>query len=332
MTRAMNYRCVAAASWLLVLALPALHSQTEQTPPEPETVTLAYSPPDGSLFEISGRLETTTGPVGGAMTTDVSERLTRMLITCLDDDTYANTGTIVSETLTRNGNPVPSPVYAAMAGLRLTYTLAKDGSLTSVTGYEQLPEAMAEKLAPPVAAAMTSLVNVGALQERDRKFYHDLYLGVLGAEMQVGVPVTKAEIVPLPRGGHVPVYSVLTLTRDPGEGGALRLTETRSSDAGALASEFEDIESEALEAKATEAGLTAMLPEDLASASVGGSDVTVVDLGGILIGSRTTRTEYTLTPKVSEGETATSTTFVQTLTVTSTPVEQTPAPANAPPS
>ena len=323
MIRAVSHQC-AAAAFLLALAVSPLRSQIGPPTSVPETVTLAYAPEDATLYEISRTVQTTTA-TGEVTTRDTWERLSRLLVTCTDEG-YSNTATVLSQTLARNGTAVPSPVHAAMEGLRLTYTLGKDGIISAVSGYDQLPVAMSEKLAPPLASTMSALLNLAALQQRDENDYRELYRGVLGAEMQVGVPVAAAESVHLPDGGHVTAYSVSTLERIEGDGGALRLAKLLSTDAVALANAFEGIDQATLEARASEAGLATMLPEGVASATVTGEDVAEIDLTGLLIGKRDASLAFTLVPNAGEGETPVPVTVTEASTFAATRVEQVPAP------
>ncbi len=287
----------------------------------PETVSLAYAPTDQSLHEITETI-TTEVTEGETTVTDTWERVSRVMVVCTDEG-YTNSVTIVSQDLKRNETSVPSPVHKALEGIVLTYTLMKDGTLVSVTGYDQLPSKMAERFAATFASTMSNLLNVEALKLRDEQAYNRLYAGILGEEMTVDANVTMAESQDLPEEGNVTLYSVTKLTREgTGDDTVVEVTTTLNSDSTALASGIDGIEATDLNAKATEAELTSMIPDDLSSATVTGSDTTTIDLSGLLIGSRTVELTFTLTPMVEEGETATPKTVKQTRKFEAEVVEQ----------
>ncbi len=314
-----------AAVCIAAVFVPSLPSQTgaPEPPPANEAVTLAYEPADASIHEITETFSSVTTE-GETTVTDVWERVSRLLVTCTDDG-YTNSVTIKSQTISRNGNVVPSPMHTALAGLDLTHTLGKDGTLTSVTGYDLLPGKMAEAFAAPFASTMSDLLNVEALRQRDEETYRQIYAGILGEEMAVGVAMPMAESRLLPEEGQVILYAVSTLTRDgSGDDAVVKVTRRLNSNSTALATEFDGIAAATLNAKGTEAKLSTMIPDDLAAVSVTGTDETVIDLDGLLIGKRTFSLTFNLTPKVSAGQTAKDVRVTQTLTFTATRVEDLP--------
>ncbi len=322
MTRAASPQLAISAVGIAIALAPALQSQTVTPSPAPQTIALSYAPADTSLHEIRQTFETVVTE-GETRVVDLWERASRLLVTCTDEG-YTNSVTIMSQTLSRNGNPVPSPVHAAMAELGLTHTLTKDGTLVSVAGYDQLPRKMAEKFAAPFAATMGNLLNVESLRQRDEQDYQRLYAGILGQEMTVGAAVAKAENQDLPEEGHVPLYSVTVATREgTGDDALVKVTSTLNSNPTTLATQFDGIESTALTAIATEAKLTGVIPDSLVAVSVAGTDETVLDPAGLLIGTRATRLAFTLTPKVAAGETPSVVTITQTRTFEATRVEKT---------
>ncbi|MDE0125164.1 MAG: hypothetical protein OXN97_11370 [Bryobacterales bacterium] len=272
-----------AAALLLTSNSPSQTTGTDPSPASPAMVELAYAPEDGSMFEITETFERVTDMPGQDPITDLRTRVSRMLVTCTDEG-YTNSVTVVSQSLTRNGSEVASPVNAALRNLVLTYNLSKDGTMTGIAGYGQLPEAMKGRFAAQVAATMARMLNVDALQRRDEEAYGSLYEGLIGSTVTVGEISVSAAAQPLPLGGSAAVYSVSTSEMETD--GPLVLRQLFSTDPESLANEFETVAVPALQEAATQGMVTTMLPEDHVSAAVSGRASTVIDPAGLLVGSR----------------------------------------------
>ena len=308
MMRRFSCRSATILPSLLTVALltsPSRGQTTEGTSPPVSPVTagttveLAYAPEDGSMYEVTETFERVTAAAGQDAITDTRERVSRVLITCTDEG-YTNTVTVVSQKLLRNGHEVASPVNAAMTNLTLTYNLAKDGTIAGVAGYEQLPEAMKSRFAAQVAATMTRMLNISSLQQRDEQAYRALYDGLIGSSVTIGETSASAMAQPLPYGGSAVLYSVSTSESEAD--GPLVLRRAFSTDAEALAGEFESVEALALQAAASGAMLAADLPADHQSASVSGTAETVIDPTGLLVGHQRVTMAYTLAMNNPAGE------------------------------
>ena len=272
-----------AAALLLTSNSPSQTTETTPPPTPPAMVELAYAPEDGSLFEITETFERVTEMPEQDPITDLRTRVSRVLVTCTDEG-YTNSVTVVSQSLTRNGSEVASPVNAALRNLVLTYNLSKDGTMTGIAGYEQLPEAMKGRFAAQVAATMARMLNVDALQRRDEEAYRSLYEGLIGSTVTVGEISVSAAAQPLPFGGSAAVYSVSTSEMETD--GPLVLHQVFSTDPESLANEFESVAVPALQEAATQGMVSTSLPEDHVSAAVSGRASTVIDPAGLLVGSR----------------------------------------------
>ena len=254
-------------------------------------VELAYAPEDGSLFEITETFERVTETPGQDPITDLRTRVSRMLITCTDEG-YTNSVTVTSQSLTRNGSEVASPVNAALRNLVLTYNLSKDGTMTGIAGYEQLPEAMKGRFAMQVAETLIRMLNLDALRRQDEQAYRSLYEGLIGSTVTVGETSVSAAAQPLPRGGSAALYSVST--SEMATDAPLILRRKYSTDATSLANDFESVEATALQAAATQGMVTTMLPDGFVSAAVTGMAMTVIDTDGLLVGSKEVSMTYNL--------------------------------------
>ena len=263
-----------------------------------ETVELAYAPEEGSMFDVTETFTRVTTTADQDPVTDISERVSTVLVTCTDDG-FANTVMLVSQTLTRNGNRVASPVLVATENLNLTYNLSKDGELTSVTGYEMLPQKMKDKFAEQVASTLIRMLNTESLKLRDEEAYKNLYGDLIGESVTVGEVIGSAEAQPMPYGGSKTLYSVDESEKDAD--GTLTLTRTYNSDATALAGGFDTIESTTLETAATDAGVTDMLPDTHASASITGEASTEISSDELLIKSQAVAMTYTLSINDPDG-------------------------------
>lgn len=271
-----------AASWLLAWAAGPLVA---------EPVVLQYAPADESTFIITERFERETLVADREPVTDARERVSRLCIR-ESGSGYENQITILSQTMSRNGHLVASPVFAALSNLALVQTLDESGMLIRIDGHEGLRSAMSSLLPEQLASTLAPMVNADSLRRQDEAEYRRVYGDVTGSSFEIGKPVATAAMHPLPFAGQVPLHSVSVLERVDDGSGRLQLTSRCHTDPEALASEFESIGAERRVANA--AGLQAFLPENHASATVQGSVVTVIDLNGVLVAEQRWNFEYML--------------------------------------
>ena len=264
-----------------------------------ESVTLSYAPGDGAVFDVSESVERVTVRGESDPVTDLKERLSQIRVQRTETG-YSNTATIQSVTLTRNGHPVASPVYASMENLALTHSLGSDGSLVEIGGYEGLTEAMSAKLPAALSTTIGQLVNLESLRRQDEAAHRQIFGSLIGSTFEVGVAKVSGARHDLPYGGSVPVFAVEVLELPAEEGEAPRLTRHFSTDATALAAQFEAVDEAALLAAAGE--LAPSLPESHASASVSGITDTRFDFEGMLVESQTTTRTYVLSLNQAEGD------------------------------
>lgn len=263
-----------------------------------ESVALRYAPADGSAFLVTERLERRTAVDGREPVTDSRERRSRLRVH-QSATGYANRFTVLSQTMSRNGHVVASPVFAAMRNLELIQTLDMSGSLVRIAGYERLPSALSSSLPDQLAKTLAPMVNADSLRLQHEAEYRRVHGEVTGAAFEVGKPIARAGMHPLPYAGQVPFHSVSVLERVDDGSGRLRLTSRYHSDPESLASEFESISEEHLVANA--AGLQEFLPENHASASVQGSVATLIDLDSVLVAEQQWNFDYTLDVNEPEG-------------------------------
>ena len=256
-----------------------------------QSLPLRYAPADGAAFLVTETLERRTAVDGREPVTDSRERRSRLHVH--ESPTgYANRFTVLSQTMSRNGHVVASPIFAAMRNLELVQTLDRSGVLLRIEGYERLPSAMSNSLPEQLATTLAPMVNADSLRLQDEAEYRRVYGEVTGAAFEIGKPITRAGMHPLPYAGQVPLHSVSVLERLEDGSGRLRLTSRFHSDPDALAGEFASISEEDLVANA--AGLQALLPGNHASASVQGSVVTMIDLDGVLVAEQQRNFDYLL--------------------------------------
>ena len=319
-----------------------------------ETVEFEYSTTADSVFEITETVtRVTTEPEQDAVT-DVRTR--KSLLTIVepssasdgntvtsfsgtaqpvvarqqaDSPAYENTLVIGSETLTRNDNPIVSPVYAAMAGLTLTYNLDSDGKLIDITGYEQLTDAMSEKLPGKLASTLSKLLSLDSLRGKDEDSYNELHGPYAGASVELGADQESVSSHALPFAGSVPLFAVSSVTRSD-DNAKIQVSRTYNSDAATLAGEFDSVTEEDLTGLQGE--LTADLPEGYASVSVSGTETADIEVSGSLVTERTIVLEYSLTPVASGSETPAATTVKVTREFLATPVATDDSEAEADPS
>ena len=327
------------------LSLPCLWSVALLTV-QAQSVELGYSPQDGAVFNVVETVTRTTTPPGDDAVPVRDERKRESVVTVAavavpDPDTvittpgltvdvipdstaFSNKVTIESQSLTRNGAVVASPLHAVLGGLELTYHVDAQGNLLEIAGYEGVRDAMTAKLPDKLAATLLKLVNPETLRHQDRASYEEVYGPFTeGSVTPVDNEVSAASHA-LPSEGSVVLFAVTEITSDPDEG-TITLERKFNSDAAALAMEIDDLdEATILEAQGM---LASTLPETYASASVSGSETVVVQTSGALVESRTLTLVAEWTLQAPEGTTPDTHKVEETKHFMATAVEMPPDPA-----
>ena len=265
-----------------------------------QSLELNYMPIDGMAFEITERTTRVITPAGADPVTDTRERKSRMIVDRTPGG-YANTVTIASHALERNGTPVFSPVLPALEGLTLTYRLSPAGALLEIDGYEQVREALSSRLPEGLAGPLLELLSIDSLRQQDTASYNEVYGDFTGGMIRTGGATLAIVRHELPLDGAVPVYSLTVST----EADDRRILVTRhfNSDGTALAAQFESVTEEALVSLDTT--LAGQLPDGYATVSVSGSEQTLLEPVGALVVSRTGSFEYlfaeTAPPRPADG-------------------------------
>ena len=327
--------------WLSLPCLWAMALLTVQAQP----VELEYAPEDGAVFNVVETVTRVTTPPGDdpVTVTDVRQResvVTVAAVAVPDPDTvmttpgltvdvipdstaFSNKVTIESQSLTRNGAVVASPLHAVLGGLELTYHLDDQGNLLEIAGYGGIRDAMTAKLPDKLAATLLKLVNHETLRHQDRASYEEIHGPFTEGSVTPVVNEVSAASHALPSEGSVVLFAVTTIASDP-DAGKVTLTRTFNSDAAALAMQIDDLEEATiLEAQGM---LASMLPETYASASVSGSETVVVQTSGALVESRTLTLVAEWTLQAPEGTTPDTHKVEETKQFMATAVEMAPDP------
>ena len=296
MRRSLLIPALAAAFSLAVLAQDQT-TATDETPPaeEPSPVEVEYSPEDGAVYDITERTTRISTVGGDDPVTDVRERVSELVI-AMGEDGYMNRVKIASESLSRNGNAIPSPLFPALAGLELVYEVASDGSLTAITGHEGLTAAIASIFPEKLAGTLDALLNHEALRQQDAGRYSEVHGPYIGASVTLVENEASAALQVLPSGGSMPVYTLTTITEDEG---TLTVKRMHSSDAEVLAEGVETVTEDDL--LALSGDMETDLPVAHASAAVGGMEETTVEASGALVTSRIVQMRYEHTPRQPPG-------------------------------
>ena len=283
-----------------------------------QSVDLQYAPEDGASFEVVETVTHSQSHAGGQPVTDVRQRRSLVTVAAVpvpmpgeevatadapdeavpDGTAFSNRVTIVSQRLTRNEDAIISPVHAALAGLELAYHLDANGKLLAIAGYEGFDAAMAARLPDKFASTLARLVDPGALRHRDEASYREVY-----------GPFTEGSITPvasalsttnqaLPAGGSLPLFAVSGI--EAASEGMIVVRRAFSSDAVALAAQFEGVDAAAI--LATQGEIAAMLPESCTSASISGSEEVRVQVSGALVEFRSHSLSYAWTDKAPAGQ------------------------------
>lgn len=327
--------------WLSLPCLWAAALLTVQAQP----VGLQYAPQDGAVFNVVETVTRVTTPPGDdpVIVTDVRKResvVTVAAVAVPDGDTvlptpdltgdvipdstaFSNKVTIDSQSLTRNGDVVASPLHAVLGGLELTYHLDAQGNLLEIAGYDGVRDAMTAKLPDKLAATLLKLVNHDTLRHQDRASYEEVHGPFTAGSVTPVVNEVSAASHALPSEGSVVLFAVSTIESLPDEG-KVRLTRTFNSDAAALAMQFDGLEeATVLEAQGM---LASMLPETYASATVSGSEEVVVQTSGALVESRSLALVAEWTLEAPEGTTPETHRVEETRQFMASAVEMPPDP------
>ncbi len=328
------------------LSLPCLWSVALLTV-QAQSVELEYAPEDGAVFNVVETVKRVTTPPGDDAATVTDERTRESVVTVAavavpDPDTvittpgltvdvipdstaFSNKVTIESQSLTRNGAVVASPLHAVLGGLELTYHVDAQGNLLEIAGYGGVRDAMTAKLPDKLASTLLKLVNPETLRHQDRASYEEVYGPFTEGSVTPVDDEVSAAIHALPSEGSVVLFAVTTIESDEPEEGKVTLERTFNSDAAALAMQVDDLEEATiLEAQGM---LASMLPETYASASVSGSERVVVQTSGALVESRTLTLVAEWTLQAPEDTTPETHRIEDIKTFTATAVEVPPDPA-----
>ena len=326
------------------LSLPCLWSVALLTV-QAQSVEVGYSPQDGAVFNVVETVTRVTTPPGDdpVTVTDVREResvVTVAAVAVPDPDTvittpgltvdvipdstaFSNKVTIESQSLTRNGAVVASPLHAVLSGLELTYHVDAQGNLLEIAGYGGVRDAVTAKLPDKLAATLLKLVNPETLRHQDRASYEEVYGPFTEGSVTPVDDEVSAAIHALPSEGSVVLFAVTDIASDPDEG-TITLERKFNSDAAALAMQVDDLDEAAiLEAQGM---LSSMLPETYASASVSGFETVVIQTSGALVESRTLELVAEWTLQAPEGTTPDTHRVKDTKTFKATAVEMAPDP------
>ena len=285
-----------------------------------QSVDLQYAPQDGAMFDVVETVTQVTTVSGADPVTDVRERKSLVTVAAVsassqdtatttpgmtveavpDSTAYSNQVTIVSQSLTRDGDVIVSPVHAALGGLELTYHLDADGKLLAIAGHDGLGDAMAASLPDKLANTLVKLVNSDTLLYQDTASYEEVYGPFTEGSITPVADSVSAASQALPHGGSVPLYTVSTIETDGDD--KIRVSRAFNSDAAALAEQFDGLDEAAI--LATKGTLEQTLPETYESASVSGSETVLVQTSGALVESRTFSLTSEWTLEAAAGETA----------------------------
>lgn len=324
-------------TFLLTAALLTLQAQS---------VDLRYAPQDGAMFDVVETATHVTTVSGTDPVTDVRQRKSLVTVAAVsvpnpetvittpgltvevvpDSTAYSNQVAIVSQSLTRNGDAIVSPVHAALRGLELTYHLDADGKLLAIAGYDGLGDAIAASLPDKLADTLVKLVNSDTLRYQDRASYEEVHGPFTEGSVTPVVNAVSAASQALPHGGSVPLYAVSTIAIVDED--KIRVSRAFNSDAAALAGQFDGLDEDAI--LATKGTLEQMLPETYASASVSGSEVVLVQVNGALVESRTFSLTSEWTLEASAGEMPVTHQIAEAREFTATPVAVQDAPTATP--
>ncbi len=334
--RIMNRRSF--KQWLSLPCLWTVALLTVQAQP----VELEYAPDDGAVFNVVETVTRVTSVTGADPAvdpvTDVRMRESVVTIAAYVDPhsegqpahdhhdhavvpestAFSNNVAIMSQTLTRDGAVIASPLHAALSGLELTHHVDAAGNLLAIAGYEGVRDAMTAKLPDKLAATLLKLVNHETLRHQDRASYEEVHGPFTEGSVTPVANEVSAASHALPSEGSVVLYAVTTIAAVPDED-KIRLTRTFNSDAAALAMQFDGLE----EATILEAqGMLAQtLPETYASATVSGSEEVLVQTSGALVESCTLMLVAEWTLQAPEGATAETHKVEETREFTASAVE-----------
>ena len=164
-----------------------------------EEVTFKFAPPNGFTETILIRRSRTVTR-GATVQTDVSE--TRYRWTAHETESgYRVERDILSNSLSRDGHNIASPMIAAMAGVKLVYTIDSEGKATGITGYNGILENLKSKFPPQLMQSFGPLFNAESLRKGDLAEWQNRVEKFAGRTVKIGEAWTSKENVPLPGGG-----------------------------------------------------------------------------------------------------------------------------------
>ena len=168
-------------------------------------VTFRFAPPDDFTETVLIRRSRTVTR-GATVQTDVSE--TRFRWTAHKKESgYSVERDIHSNSLTRDGYTVASPMIDAMAGVNLTYSIDAEGKVTGIEGYDGILENLKSKFPPQLMQTFGPLFNAESLRKGDLAEWKGRIEQFAGRTVRIGEAWTSKENVPLPGGGRVEAHT-----------------------------------------------------------------------------------------------------------------------------
>lgn len=276
------------ARYFLLTAALALAALSPASAGADDEIAFRFAPHTGKAYQIeTTRTQTTTFRDNNAK--DIFEFHTHERYEKAEEG-FRLHQKIVNNRMTRNGSEIQSPMNMLLSEVDVLFHIDAEGEVTKVDGFDKIPELFKERFPAPVFGAFAPMINIRSLENQQVDRWKERHRPFIGKNSKLGGHIIQADLVTLPRGGSLLVYSVYQLeTRTQYQGReALKVKLSFSSDASSLAEEL-GIESEALEASAGELSATG-------EGTISGSGTILVDDASLEVFSvdTTKRTQTTV--------------------------------------
>ena len=189
--------CIALVAGLCALGLASFQR---------ETVRFAYRPPDGTKCTERATL-TRVVSVGTDKTTTQGTMAWRAVVKRTGSG-YRNTNTLLSSSVTRNGQVQKNTLDGLLIGLPITYEIDRNGQLKAVKGYGEARKRLEAKLGPEQARKMPEELSEKAMVSRVKQEWKERFGEFAGRTVPIGSAMVSVRPYALPYGDQTDYYRV----------------------------------------------------------------------------------------------------------------------------
>ncbi len=205
----------------------------------PTRFTLRFDPPDGTELEQHLAVIRTQDIIGNSTITEKSDSVIRFRFEKTDAG-YEVTGSQISSSTTRDGQPADNPISQLLAARPAIYVVDPEGQFVTVRGFEDIGERVSTDLPSEISGLLKNVLTEEVLVQQARNEWTSRYGRFAGKSVEIGdIWGSQSRFDPI-GGTDLPRYSVTRFeaTQPCGNKHCLRLRILYDSDPDGLRQEI----------------------------------------------------------------------------------------------